>query len=122
MRRYLIKTELDSMSHPELKTFADNVLLMMTANPNYPLTNPTLIQLGMWIIDFGQALSAWGTFPSNRGSSVQYAAVLTTRDVLEVGLISLAASCTSTTPFDKDAFLSAGWQVKRLSSPVGLVG
>jgi len=117
--KYVIKIELAKKSHSELKTFADNVVLEMTGNPDYATPNPTLIQLGTLITAFGDALTDWGTFPGNRGTTVESQAVVDTRNDLEVGLTSLANYCMTTTPYQKAAFLSAGWEVKKLKSPIG---
>src|SRR4051812_1481974 len=110
MVKYLIKLELALKSHTQLRELAENVVALMSGNPSYSTPNPTLLALGTLITAFGDALTAWGSFPGNRGTTLQHQQVLDTRADLEVGLTTLAAYCTTTTPYDKAAFLSAGWE------------
>jgi len=117
MRRFVIRLGLAALSNSDLKTRAATIAGMMSGNPNYASpVNPTLIQLAGLITDFSDAVDAFGT-TSNHGSTVQSAAVTTTRAALEDGLTSLANYCENTTPYDRDAFLSGGWEVKREKSP-----
>jgi len=121
LTKFVIKPRLARYSHAGLLAFSQTIASLMNGNLNYVTPNPTILDLNGLIADFSDALTAWGPV-GNRGSRVQYQAVLDTRDLLETGLTALSSYCETTTPYNKAAFLSGGWEVKRESVPVGLVG
>jgi len=117
MRRFLIRLGLAELSNSKLLERAQTIAGAMNGNLSYPSpVNPTLVELGVMITDFSDATTAYGS-ASNHGSTAQLAAVTTTRAALEDGLTSLSYYCENTTPYDRDAFLSGGWEVKREKSP-----
>jgi len=116
MRRFVIRLGLAALSNSALLAKAQTIVSDMTANANYSTPNPTLIAIGTLISDFSAALTAFGS-TGNRGSHLEAATLLTTRAALEDGLTALANYCMTTTPYDRDAFLSGGWEVKKESTP-----
>jgi hypothetical protein len=121
MTKFVIKLRTSRYSHAGLLALAQSVAAAMNGNLNYVTPNPTLLALGLLITDFSDAITAWGP-RENRGSHMQHQVLLDARKALETGLNSLANYCESTTPYNKTAFLSGGWEVKKEAVPVGLVG